>query len=320
MESKGFSQRFIETTPEQDMAELALAHAKGWQAVLSDPFRQEELISEQDIIEELNNLYPYVGQAVFMSGVGVHPIQDEETGRLITEVWERRFGQGGIHNGFYIDDYTEEGSPGCQIMHRVLVAKIVEKIGKTLIQEQVIFSLFNLDSLVLPVNDIDKAFGIDEQAVPPDFGEQLDLMMGYSKQLTKIYKSTTFRRMNHDQQISVVREFIFEANRKTKLRDLSVMVTAEYAYVPLLKNGWQLVPFKVDELDISGTCVGLESTESVTMKRKAIRRDSDLTDKQAGLCLVIDPDEITREELNLRTDSVLYLPTCSQPFEICDVA
>lgn len=320
MESEEFSQRFIETTPEQDMAELAIVHARHWQAVLSNPTRHDELISEQEIINELNGFYPYIGQAVFMSGVGMHPVQDEETGRLTDEIWEHRFAQGGIHHGFYIDDYAEADTMERQIMHQLTIGEISEKIGKTLFQKQVLVSLFNLDSMVLPVNDIDRAFGIEDQVPDYEFEKRLDLMMGYSKKLTKIYKSTSFRRMNHEQQISLVREFLSEADRKTKLRDISVMVTAEYAYVPLLTSGWQLIQFPVEELDISGTCIGLESTESVTMKEKAIRKDSDLIDKKAGLCLVIDPDDETREELRLRPDSILYLPTYSQPFEICDVA
>lgn len=320
MESERFSHKFVETTPEQDMAEFALAHARGWQAVLSDPTRQEELISESDIIQELDRFYPYTGQAVFMTGLGMHPVQDQENGKLIDEIWEHRLGEPGIHNGFYIDDYSEDGNPGRQIMHQLTVAERGEKIGKTLFQKQVIVSLFNLDSLVLPATDIDRVFGIEESAASPDFAKKFDLMMGYSKELTKIYKSTTFRRLNHDQQISVVREFICEADRRTKLRDLSVIATAQYAYVPLLKSGWQLIPFKLQEFDISGTCVGLESTETITMRRKAIRKDADLTDKHAGLCLVIDPDDETCKELNLRNDSVLYLPTSSQSFEICDVA
>jgi hypothetical protein len=313
-------EKFIETTPEQDMAELAFVHARRWQEILDNPTQKVEPAVKAAIVPELDNLYPYKGETVFVSGYGLHAVPDPETGKIVAEQWSYKLGVEGRHNGFLIVGVQEEGGIKHRIMQQLLVRSIREQLCATVSQEQTISSLFDLDSLVLPSSDVDAVFGASESSVSQDFDERMDLAREYSKELLTLYESSNFRSMKHGKQVRTVGKLLLEANMTTKLRDLSVVVGAGLAYAPLLSKIMHIVPFDIHDKTIAGRCVGLESVESFSIKYKPMRQDQDFIDKDAGMCLVVDPNPVTREQLKLHSTGVLYIPTGNQLFEAINAA
>jgi len=73
----------FDTTKEQDMALICYERARAWQKSfdeLTDQTHIEEL--REKAIQDLDSKFPYMGKHVFMSGYGLHIIQDNETGEL----------------------------------------------------------------------------------------------------------------------------------------------------------------------------------------------------------------------------------------------
>ncbi len=311
-----YSESKVETTPEQDKAELAYAQAWAYQAELNATSDGVTRDKRQLIQNELDSIFPYMGQQVYVSGNGVYPVCDVETGEVLDEIHGFVSGQQGLHVGFFVAEINEGSTLRYQVLQQIALGQVKSKPCLTVDRQETISTFVDLDASVLLISDINNVYNPDSDVEDDDFHDRIERMLGMSKELTGLYKSTTFRRMRHAKQLRTVMDFLINADRETRLRNVGIMTEAEYAYTPSLSDGWRLIPLLIEKTLIEGTIVGLDSTESVTMKAKAIRNNDDLLDKNAGLCLVIDPTEESKDVLSLSANSVVLLPTASQEFEI----
>jgi hypothetical protein len=309
-------EKFVETTPKQDMSELTLVNARIFQEQLDDPLRGHE-ISGQGVMDALDAMYPYRGEQVMVSGSGFHPIVDEN-GLWMDDEWGHRSGVEGLHEGFFVSDIEEGDTVKRQIMHQIVTDGFIYRVGQTMRRREVVYSRFDLDALVLPINEMETVLGINDQAETAGLEERWAGLMAHSKELVRVYKSTAFRRLNHSKQIEKISSIIHEADKMANLRDKEVALTADYLFVPNMNSIWTLRAPTIGKIVASGLCIGIESIESLSMTYKRVCRDRDLVNKYAGACLVIDPDDETRDHLDLEPENILYVPTANQQLEVID--
>jgi hypothetical protein len=140
-----------------------------------------------------------------------------------------------------------------------------------------------------------------------DLDESIKSVKASSLTLTALLRSTAFRRINHQEQSREVAAFIEQAERDANLRGAEISAKVQYGYVSELGQYQYLFTVDVQDLVIGGVCLGVDTLESFTLVQ-AIRKDANLIDKYAGICLILDPNADTRQRLNLKVEQVLYLP------------
>jgi len=171
-----------------------------------------------------------------------------------------------------------------------------------------------LDSTCLVVRELDEIFHEDDNSI--DFNDQMDTLVKSSIALRSLIHSTKFRRMKKEQQKKQVDNIINTTELATRLRGSTLLAEAEYAYINIFDKNINLLPMNIRGLVIGGVCLGMESIEGLRLRRKAIRNNADLIDGDAGICLVLDPNEETKQGLNMGDQHALYLPIGGQNLEI----
>lgn len=307
---------FAEMSWEQSHLEVCFERARVLQQTLRET---DNLIEAKNLAIEflpvLNKQYPYFNQSVYISGNGMFPIIDDE-GMLDAESWGTSDGIFGVHRGFVILDVAAEGSTDYRLMQKVLVNESSNTQYATVEIDQRIHCLFDLDSQVIPGIEMEAILSSHELSeVDPQ--TQVEAIYSYSKSFAQMLRSTEFRRLKHRQQQRVVDDILEGVNKQVSIRDAQFMGEPAYAYAPYFygtQRGFMALSLR--EYIVGGSCLGLDSIEAVVLRTKAIRRDNDMADKDAGLCMVVDPDFRTRESLHLSENQVLYIPTHDQEFEV----
>ncbi len=282
------------------------------QAVDADEDELFRFIDEN--LAEVNALYPYEGDHIMARGEGIFPQLDVE-GNIIGQQRDNdNEGYFGTDMGFVVTESTEKP----QIMHKVLITvarhqpvDVVENVHR-------IFHLYDPDkSSILHMREMEESLGsawLDEEQ---DTDNSLETMDNYSKEFIRLIGSTAFRRKKYEQQLKQIDDLLLQADIDTKLRDMEVTVTGNYGYAPHLSSErLEFSLLQLEDIEVTGTCLGLGTVETSALQSKAIRNNKDLLDKQAGLCLVVDPDEATREILKIAEGQILYIPTYNEAFTI----
>lgn len=303
----------------------------GWeQQVIASCFERaqylEELINkapDKDTVQQLyaeimpsiEKDFPYYGQPVYMSGIGLHPIFDDEGSSIVAESWQLSEGDNGMHLGFAILHDDDNEIKPFHIMHKVLVGEGNSIPFATVEMDAKVYKYFDLDSQLLPVIEVEAALSSYEfsDTEPHD---RLDIINDSSKEFVDMLRSTKFRRLQHKRQQRVVDDFLLHVESKASVRDLQFIGEPLHAYVPsLIGNKRYFSQLSLEDALVAGTCLGIDTVETGILNRKAIRKDADLGDKWCGLCLVIDPDDDTRSFLQLNDGQVVYIPTYDQSFD-----
>lgn len=268
------------------------------------------------LLPELDRAYPYFGEPVYASGEGLFPELDED-GSIVGESFRQSDGAYGIHYGFAVVEITDEEGKlhGRKVMHQILVSDVESNQLVTIEQHTKIFHYLAMESSILPINEIDDCLASYKDS-SVDLDDCMGIISDHSKRFVETLRSTKFRRTNKSRQNKIVEFLLDEADSAARVRDLTIMAEPEYGYAPLRKNNKNrdFVPMLLSQT-IGGVCLGLDTLETGVMARKAIRRDSDLANRDAGLCLVLDPDESTRSGLKLNDTQVIFIPTYNQVFE-----
>ena len=297
----------FESTPEQDMANITYARAKSWQAILNDTTKPEQIdFVANRAIRELDKSFPYIGQAVFISGNGLHPEIDQENGIFLGESWGYSDGLEGIHNGFMTVYYQQNDTKKYKIMQQIMLGSKSNNIAQTLYQDLTLVAFFDLDSNIILLNQLDEIFYKDDGSI--DFDRQLETLIQSSIALNSLIRSTKFRRQTRQKQQQEIDNLINIAENQSKIRGSKMFIEGQYAYINIFAKKINLLPIDIVGKKIGGMCLGIESIHSLKLRNQAIRRNSDLIDESSGICLMIDPDQETKDTLHIKTKKILYLP------------
>lgn len=294
----------FETTPDQDMAEITFQHAWKWQQyfdTLTDYSNIDEIRNRA--VAELDGMYPYKGQFVFISGRGIHTEYDEE-GREPVENW-CHIETEGQHNGFAVVELEDFDTKRFVVMQQIFMGYRAGLISKGLHQQLTFFDYLDLNSLCIPAKEIQGV--LDENQEEVDLQEQMDVVMSGSKKLVRMIADTGFRRMSWIKQRKQLDSLVRETDKESKLRGAKLQAVAEYGYIAQYEKNLKLSAISIRDRLIGGVCLGVESLENLVLRVRPIRNDGNLVNKYAGLCLVIDPNCETKEALRMG-EHLLYVP------------
>lgn len=270
------------------------------------------------IVSELDQICPYAGETVCMNGRGIVPRFDDdgdyESDTVIDTHGDTDFG---VHLGMAIvPDYDNKDR--LLIMHQVFLHKEHSVLGYTARQSTQFFAFFDINSSITRVEELESVFqhnNPETGGLNPHWDTALE---NYSNKVFNLLKSTQFRRSNKRGQMAKLQALIYEAEQETTLQDSYMRILAGYGYLLVpTENRKHFVPMDISEDTIDGTCMGFISLDYLQIKNKAIRKDADRPDELAGLCIVLDPSEDTRNRLRLEPNHVLYIPTGQEM--ACDV-
>ncbi len=283
-------------------------------------FWQNKLDCEQDLIkldaiipqicEELGALCPFADEKVIMTGKAVLPKieEGEHIGDFMVEVELLP----GIHRGVQVISSSED-STNPKIMHWVQTSTRNENNG-TVVNITNTFGYFGRDASIFMIDKVDEAFGYESTVFDLD-DDGMKTLNKFSEKLIDIYRSTKFRRQNKGAQQRFVTGFIDEVNARLPIRDKILLVEAQYAYVPDIQaDGVRFVRLPINDI-VEVQCMGLDTIELSHMQEKPIRRDADMVDKMAGLCLLADLDPESRQRLGVSINSLVWLPLGGQSLE-----
>jgi hypothetical protein len=298
-----------EINQEQSMAFIAYQHARSWQTVFDELTDHSQAANlRKQAISELDAMFPYKGERVYMSGNGKYLTLDPATNIPVKESWQYIKGCECLHNGFAVLETNESGSAvSYHVMQQVYTGFRRGKISDNVYQTLQFFDYFDLDSSCLVAKELDDIFYETDESLTID--DQIGVVHSRSHLLDALIQSTAFRRMNRTKQQNQVANLISQAEQDVKIRGTSLLAEAEYGYINFLGNYVHILPVDIRDSVIGGVCLGLESLESLALREKAIRRNANLVDKKAGICLVLDPDPDTRQGLLLEPEQLLYVPT-----------
>lgn len=319
-----------------DLAQEFYQAAHNWQQNLDAMMQAGEpftLVLQTSIEQELDTLCPYIGERVLLKGFGILPVIDEDSGEFAGNTFGHHEA-GGQHLGVRVlsisgmdehfrpqekpgDDTTlvDATPPIVRVLHMVYLGGDLEPTSPTFQTSHSYFGLFHLDSHLVLLDEVEESFRQPELPAA-----NLELLLDTSREFRSMLCSTPFRRLKHRQQRQRVDEVLKEANQKLSLLDADLSVMCDYFHRPCLETSFggalSFMPTDVPDLIINGTCLGVDSIEGPQLANRPIRRDRDLQDKLAGLCLVLDPDEESRHALQLADQQVVYIPTLSQAIDI----
>ncbi|HUP26778.1 MAG TPA: hypothetical protein VM124_03995 [Candidatus Limnocylindrales bacterium] len=225
-----------------------------------------------------------------------------------------------------------------RIRHMVVIGTATNvEAEDTIITQRAFAGYFESDSIIQPIEDLELTL------VPPIFGEFLQsedvtrIIDYYSEEVARLFGSTRFRRLPLSRQQAMLSGLIKRAEIESQVQDREVSIEfiepnqdtrvkgrqknrilkpTRHVYLPgLTEHGHHSLRYERVPLYIGGICIGIESLESHRLRRKPIRRDSDLTDKRAGLCLAIDPYPEIRNTLEIEDGQAVLVPISGQDFE-----
>lgn len=264
-------------------------------------------------IRELDAICPYYDKYVFVRGTGLYP-QFDPDGTPVSEEFVDSEGQIGLHQGVDILTYEQDDQQRHALIHKLQINQLqAGTLPNTILDTRDVFAAFSMRSELMPIDEIEDAF-ISDTAL--DGEARGRILNDYSRKLSSLFCSTAFRRLDRGRQIQKVERFISEAEAKVGIREKQFIGNPQYIYLPVANNEtWAMVPWQSTDQVIEGTCLGLGTIEIGLLSGHAVRRDADLLDKHAGLCLIVQPTEETVSELKLQKQQPIYIPLSSHDFD-----
>lgn len=312
-------------------AEDYAALMRTWEAHINTlPLDEDLNAALQQATAEINEVYPYNGETVHFSGEGIFPASDdmaeETSGEFVqydtatlqnpTDCWGATEGLTGVANGIWPISCQEVDRTEWRLMHRVSLGTATKQTSLTLVQQNHLFCYLTAAATLVPVKGIEEIYN-EADAAADTLPHPHNTLSTLSDQLSGTISSTRFRRLKHAAQKRIVDACVERAEREAGIREKWAVIDASYCYAPLLK-GDELHQILLDISDtlVSGHCLGVESAERVRLQYKAIRSDAHVTDKYAGLCIVVEPEESVAQELGVNTGQILFVPISSQEIEV----
>lgn len=257
---------------------------------------------------ELTDLWPYVNEGCYFSGTAVYPDVDLEKG-TIADTFGSVESMEGVSCGLTVCAFGDEKP---QIYYLFSVGTITARTHTLRRQDDLYAFLHVADAEILPESTVEQPFTV------PEFDEESDVceLLGKSSQnFVSLLRSTPFRRKTQLEQQKIVDAYIANTEQISGIRGTTVTFEPEYVYVPRLVDGVMQYDCKaVYKEFMSGICHGLMSIEADKLQRKAIRRDIDMVDERAGLCLIVEVASASYNDAPLNTP--VLLPLSDQDIDI----
>lgn len=283
------------------------ARLRHWQHVLSLANTSAIEPDVDTIADELNDLWPYAGEECHFSGVGVYPVfnpaihdYDDVKGVIDSKT--------GTSQGLIVDAIEEENF---QIYYVFYLDTVVET-KYTRRQQSDLFAYITAESAnIVPGESIEDIFKVPELEISSDIHKILDTS---SKKFLDILQSRVFKRLTQLEQRRTLETFIRRVEDKTAIRGSLVTIEPEHILIPRLGDGMvQYDKHQVKDEYMKGVCQGLGSTEIETLHHEPIRRKNHLSQKAAGLCLVVQIEESSDEFV---PEAPVLIPIWGQDMEV----
>jgi hypothetical protein len=174
-------------------------------------------------------------------------------------------------------------------------------------------------TIISDIEDSFNPFYLSEHFDFEDPYSGLVILKYLSDEFVKMINDTKFRRLTKSKQDSLIEQYIEDSVKYSCLVEQEMSVEAQYGYVTYIdpiKFKPELKPISIGQMLIMGSCLTIDMLETTDLRRNRITNDKWLIDKKAGLCLVIDLDDESRELLYLEESQALYLPVSSQKLNI----
>lgn len=299
--------------------------------------KDEEYDAKDEVsaaIEELNELLDdegLLGRECLVSGEGVWSeyIENEEEGPESSEGQLAEYSaSGGVEfilrdgrmppkealcTGFSIEDPSCSGELGVWLQFETSYGEIMDH--PTIAHEITTLAYLKPNTTsVIPLSELDKIFYKPNELAEEiaENGQQLGTLKIFSEALIQTVKSTKFRRLAHPRQIRIVNNIIRNAEIFSGAHNLGDLdLDVEYGYAPqVTEKGINYRLVELGKLPISGRCLGVTMVGKERLERKAVRRDSDLINKNEGLSLIIElaDDSELPDHLGLMPGDILYVP------------
>lgn len=290
------------------------------QLLIDELDAKDEFTNEiaQEISKDLDQCCPYFLQPVLISGRALVPVIDQEQMKIVGEEWSEVAVEG-IHEGVDVIE-IEEG--GYMLAQRAKLGDIFIKHGRTCAGMVGLYGYFTNEANITPILEIENNFNpyylSSNHSDDDSRMESFQLLSEKSARLVKLLGTSRFLRLGKARQHRLIDDFVVETSQQVSVAEYQVAVAAEYGYVTELTEDNRLALGKValEGRPVYGICVAIDSLERICLQKEKIKSDQQLLDREAGLCLVIDPDNDSRNDLELNETQVLYVPLSSQELEL----
>ncbi len=289
------------------------------QILLRDVYDEDEFTDDfaNSVIDELDSSCPYINKSVAMMGVAYVPEFNEEYSTIIGQSRQETVSYG-LHLGVAI--IMEDDGP--VLTHQVKTDQINGFQQPTFKNTIDIFNCFIVNSSVTVISDIEDSFNpfyLSEYFDFEDPQSGLIILKFLSDEFAKMVNDTKFRRLTKSKQDNLIEQFIYESVIHSCLIEQEMSIKAQYGYttfVDPIKFEPELKPISIGQRLIVGSCLTIDMLETTELRKNRITSDKSLIDKKAGLCLVLDLDDESKELLLLEEGQPLYLPVSSQKLDI----
>lgn len=267
-------------------------------------------VTERDIydhIEELDRLYPFYGQEVWFTGQGMIGEEFDLGAQRMDILFEQMLPA--QHTGFMVLRMPVVGSEE-EYAYEVLQCLTVqyEEGGVS-----VMLPLDNVPVVGAAVNEaFEKNADGDEQIVAEYKWQEAKR---HAEQVSQVLHHAGFYKLKREDQLAVINGMLQEAEEATQLRGLEFTGNPAIIWCVGLEDEEQVIELcDVSDLIVTGECMGLDCLETITLAERHVSgMDDFLLEGDAGLCLVVSPDETTCDRLG--TDQrQLYIPLTQKFF------
>ncbi|HET8709321.1 MAG TPA: hypothetical protein VFL85_03490 [Candidatus Saccharimonadales bacterium] len=305
-----------EAQPEVELSPQAMFTVRlhEWMSFFASTTKEEDDARVDEAQEDLNDLWPYVGQQCMFSGKALYPKFEEDDGdfggksRPTVGELEQYFG---VSVGIKALP-TEDEPP--KLFFDFYLGTAIDASDPTCPKANEYHAFLETSGQVVPVRSIEEIF--DVYTNPERTPDRAAYLTKASDDFVNMLRSTGFRRLTHKRQKTMVANYLRQTEEIGDVRGEAILLDAEYAFSNRLHDGRVQYDFRnLLGKNISGKCHGLDSLETGTLRSKAIRRDMDMINPYAGLCLVIE-DMTGQEEAEDPRGEILYVPISGQQLEV----
>jgi hypothetical protein len=115
--------------------------------------------------------------------------------------------------------------------------------------------------------------------------------------------------MHHTKQRKMVNATMEDVQELANVRGVGFLAEVEYGFLPDTYEGRShFLRVELGAYAIGGIILGVASIDHITLQERAIRKRAEATSNNGGVCLLVAPNQITREGLYMRSDQILFLP------------
>ncbi len=293
-----------------DYAENTIAKATRYQQQLELLSGNAAQLFIDSAVAELNQTFPLMRKKIFIVGDCLYQERSDTNILKTSLTLQKNTSAIGEHQGFEARVYYDDkGTPRQQIMQR-----IIEQATSHRIRERNVF--FDLSSKTIPLKMIKNL--LPELKASRDIPfDRFDRLQKYSHKFLEFLMSDEFERLNLDQKKLILDKKILKAEKKAGLRGAYVITLAKKVFANDIVPPYNFFKVTGEELEVSGRCVAVDSLANLILEGEIYSPPFD-QDNHANLCLVIEPDQETKDYFENSTIKYIYVPIDSMQLLVMD--